>query len=576
MREENKVPAASRVDTAQQPARDARGKAGLRGCWELLIKLIILLILILILLAYWWGVGPFGPRGDFGRGDYGIWMWVWLLLLIALLIWLIWRQKHFVMLRCDLTGPTGCTYGQDVGGQWLEPIPGTAAGLGFSHYELSLYYDGSPVAGGVIYADGGGNPAPALAHGNHQVNAGTLGFVDLIAAFNGAGAGIRTSTDFEVRLRVVGIDQSTCNHTVHFQLNVALASIKKVGAAWSHDYANPSETLCRIPPPGTPMPGSHAVNPASIGGSVTVRGDADVHGCADEKLAEVHVWAIPDDTFSFPQPAPGSPIVAPAASTFHSEVIFTTDDQRDANPLYLPGYEGAVLTYVPGWFTRQDCYWVHLGPPPTPPVYLCTPPVPALHTTGWPTGATGKYTLLLAVKDTAGNTYFDVQRVWVDNDLCLGKITSVGGLTGCLDLRLSQFVNTTCEIRGFAWDRAIRAADPQVSPNDNFAGYSLSFQKNGGGGGPIPAATPGVRVPAVWSEVPPGADGVLANWDIIADIDNGAAAPPAGSPKLQRGSRCAYVISLSVSDTTLVNDGGGGGHAPIPHPLFAFNIINDL
>jgi hypothetical protein len=569
MREEKQVPTASRA-AARQPARDAGGKAGVRGCWELLIKLIILLILILILLAYWWGVGPFGPRDGFGvRSDYAVWVWVWLLLLIALLIWLIWRQKHFVMLRCDLTGPSGCRSGKDIGGKWLEPILGTAAGLGFGHYELSLHYGGSPVAGGVIYADAGGNPDPSLAQGNQQVNAGTLGFVDLAQAINGAGAGVYTSTDFEVRLRVVGIDQSTCNHAVNFQLNVALASVKKVGAAWSHDYTNAGETLCRVPAPATPSPGPHAVNPASVGGSVYVRGDADVHGCANEKLAEVHVWAVPDDTFSFAQPAPGSPVVPPAGSTFHSEVIFTSDDQRSANPLSLPGDEGAVLTYVPGWFTRQDCFW--LG---NPPVHICLPPVPDLHQTGWPTGATGKYTLLLAVRDTAGQTYFDVQRVWVDNDDCLAKITSVGGLTGCMDLRLSQFANTTCEIRGFAWDRAIRAADPQAAPNDNFGDYGLGFQKNGVAGGVgIPAATPGLRVPAVWADVAPGADGVLADWDIVSAIDNGASAPPAGSHKLERGTRCAYNITVGVSDTTLVGEGGGGHYATFN---FAVNIINDL
>lgn len=571
MREENKVPTASRAAAAaQQPARDAGGKASLRGCWELLIKLIILLILILILLAYWWGVGPFGPRGEFGvRGNYAIWVWIWLLLLIALLIWLIWRQKHLVMLKCDLTDPVGCKHGTQIGGKWLEPILGTASGLGFSHYVLELYYDGSPVAGGIIYADAGGNPDPSLTQGNHQVNAGTLGFVDLVQALGGAGAGLYNSTDFEVRLRVVGIDQSTCNHTVHFQLNIALASIKKVGAAWAHDYGNVSETLCRVPAPATPSPGPHAVNPASIGGGVYVRGDADVHGCANEKLAEVHVWAIPDDTFSFPQPTPGSAIVPPPSSTFHSEVVFTTDAQRTANPLHLPGDEGAVLTYAPGWFTRQDCFWIGGFPP----FYFCLPPVPDLHKTGWPTGATGKYTLLLAVKDTAGQTYFDVQRVWVDNDDCLAKITSIGGLTGCLDLRLSDFANKKCEIRGFAWDRAIREADPQAAPNDNFSDYSLGFQKNGGGGDVIPAATPGVRVPNVWAEVAPGADGLLAEWDIIAAIDNGAVAPPAGSGKLQRGTRCAYIIALSVSDTTLVGEGGSGHGAY--HP-FAVNIINDL
>src|SRR5262249_44547583 len=155
---------------------------------------------------------------------------------------------------------------------------------------------------------------------------------------------------------------------------------------------------------------------------------------------------------------------------------------------------------------------------------------------GWSTGPTGKYTLLLGILDTAGNTYYDIQRVWVDNDPVKAQITTIGGLGACLDLKLSTFVGKTCEIRGFAWDRAIRVADPQTAPNDNFGDYSMSYQKNGGGGGAIPVATPGVRVPNVWAEVVPGADGTLANWNIIADLDFGAAGPvPAGSPKLGRG-----------------------------------------
>ena len=582
MREENQVTTTARA--AAQPERGAGSRAGLRGCWELLIKIIILLILILILLAYWFALGPFG-RGDFNvRGEYNLWVWLTLILLILLLIYLIWRQKHFVMLNCDLTQPTGCRSGKKIGGKWLIAIEGTAAGIGFGHYELGLYYGGSPIADGIIYADAGGNPDPSLTQGNNQVNAGTLGFVDVQEALNGAGTGIFDSADFEVRLRVVGVDQSTCNHSITFQLRIVRTYIKKVGAGWAHAYTNPNEELCRIPPPAASSPGPHAVDPASVGGTIYVRGAASVRGCSNEQIAEVHIWAVPDDTHSFAKPANGTPIAtaSPSNNTYHSEVIFTNNDQRSSNPLDLPSDEGAILTYDPGWFTREECFTIIVDPSdPTSWFEFCLPPVPDLHESGWPTGSpsqptgmpTGKYTLLLGVSDTAGHTFYDIQRVWVDNAGCVAQITTIGGLTGCLDLRLSQFQNTTCEIRGFAWDRAIRAADPQAAPNDNFGGYSLTYQKNGLGTTPgITPASAG-RVPVDWAETTPVADGVLANWNIVADIDNGNVVPDPTSHKLQRGTRCAFNISLSVTDTTLVGEGGSGhwnGHN------FAVNIINDL
>src|SRR6266496_1027581 len=118
------------------------------------------------------------------------------------------------------------------------------------------------------------------------------------------------------------------------------------------------------------------------------------------------------------------------------------------------------------------------------------------------------------------------------------------GITGCGDLHLKDFVGTTCEIRGVAWDPPIVATAPQHRPNDNFGSYGLSFQKNGGGGGGVPAATPNTRVPNVWpGPLPAGADGTLATWDIVSALDSGSSAPvPATSPLLPRGERCAYVV----------------------------------
>jgi len=562
MNEENRFTTAAKNPNDGQ--RQPSGRVGLRGCWELLIKVIILLILIAILIAYWFGqIGPFGTRGE-----YDLWAWLILLLMIALLIYLICRQKHFVMLNCGVTAPTGCVHGDStiLSGHVLAKIIGTASGIGFSRYELELVYDGTTtIPAGIIYADAGGNPVPALTFGNHQVTNGTLGFVDIQQAVAGAGIGFLTSTNFEVRLHVVGIDGSRKNCQTSFQIASARAFIKKVGAAWAHNFVDPNETLCRIPAPAVPSPGLHPVNPASVGGSIYVRGSANSYGCAGEKISELHIWAIPDATFSFAQPNNGDPIVPPPGAVQISEVIYANDFQRNLNPLDLPSDEGAILTYAPGWTTRTECTWI--------PPLICWD-VPDIVQIGWPTGPTGKYTLLLAFKDTVGHTYFDIQRVWVDNTEVVNVISEIGGLNGCLDLRLSKFVGIKCEIRGFAWDRAIRDVDPQVAPNDNFAGYSMSFQKNGGGGGAIPVATPGVRVPNVWSDATPPADGVLANWDVVGAVDFGAPGPvPVGSGQIGRGEHCAYIISLTGSDTTLVGEGGNNHGYTVN---YAINIINDL
>ncbi len=566
MREEQQVTQHTHV-AQEQP----KGTVGLRGCWELLIKIIILVILILILLAYWFGwfgtFGPFGPRGDGNR-----WAWLWLLILIFLLLWLIWRQKHFVMLNCGLTQPTGCKHGNTtiLPGRSLIPITGTANGIGFSRYELEVLFGATVIPGAVVYANGVGAPDTTLTFGNHQVTSGTLGFVDATAARTGAGAGFLLDTNFTVRLRVIGIDSSSRICTIGFRLTAARSFIKKVGAAWAHLYNLPAEVLCRVPSPAPPAMPAHTNVAASIGGGVTVRGSADVYGCLEERVSVVRLWAIPDEDFTFVAPLNGTPIVPPVGGISISNVQYTTDEQRNFNRLDADSEEGAVLTYADGWSTRWICNSLDV-----PPWFDCFI-VPSLVPSGWSTGATGKYTLLLAVEDTAGHTYYDAQNVWVDNDNCKGRILTIGGLSGCLDLRLSDFATTNCQIRGYAWDRAIQAADGAPAlPNDNFSGYSLSFKKDGtAAADPITVATPGVRVPNIWADtLPAGSEGLLADWDIVTAINNGAAAPGPDSNKLQRGTRCAYVLKLTVSDNTLVGDGGGGHSTQFD---FAINIINDL
>ena len=197
----------------------------------------------------------------------------------------------------------------------------------------------------------------------------------------------------------------------------------------------------------------------------------------------------------------------------------------------------------------------------------------------------GRYVILLEVRDRllpAGPFPGDFAAkdqvvVWIDNQFPTALITSIGGLGPCADLHLKDYLGTTAEIRGVAWDPPIDPTAPQQKPNDNFGSYSSSFQKDGNpiASGGIPAATPTTRVPNVWpGPLAPGADGTLADWDIVGALDGGPGPLPVNSPKLARGERCAYVITLNVSDTTHVGDSGSNHVAPTA--LYAINIINDI
>jgi hypothetical protein len=174
------------------------------------------------------------------------------------------------------------------------------------------------------------------------------------------------------------------------------------------------------------------------------------------------------------------------------------------------------------------------------------------------------------------NAGVDQVAVWIDNQWPTAQILSVGGLTGCGDLHLKDYVGTTAPILGVAWDPPIDPTAAQQPPNDNFGSYSLAVQKNGDPSTTtiILPATPNTRVPNVWPTLPSGTFGTLANWDIATALDGGSGPILPGSPKILRGQRCAFVVTLSVSDTTHVGDSG------IPHTtgpiLYAVNVINDI
>ncbi len=550
---------ASRQPETPRPTLTER-QVGVRGCLELILKLIIALILIGAFIANW-----------LREKELNLFTLILLLILIVLLIWLILRQRHFVLLNCNLTKPTGCVHGdpQLLAGHVLEPIIGTAGGLGFGHYELEVLWNGvTSIPAAVIYADLAGNPDPALTTGNHQVNNGNLGFVDLQQAALGAGADLLTSTNFEVRLHVVGIDGSRQTCTITFSVTAARAYIKYVGGAWAHEVTVVDEPL-RVADDGVSAL-------ATVGGSVSVRGAANAYGCASEKIAEYHVWAIPDPTFTFAQPANNSAIVPGASWLPVATVVYTNDDQRNYNTLDgMPDPD--FLTNV-GWFTRQVCIWFDGLPDP-----LCWD-VPDLHEFWWPSGASGKYTFLLQVIDTAGDMYYDVQRAWIDNETIRGKIEGPAGVDPCEDIYLLDVPGGIIAIEGFATDPLIVPGDLTQPTSDNFREYRTGFRKQGAAadmwldiplaGGSHPGLAPTLPVPdrATWSGGagdPPIA--VLAEWD-LRWLD--ALTNPHGLPAdqlLAEGESCPYDIVLEVWDKTIVSEDGNHWTGRLTFPVKIHN-----
>jgi hypothetical protein len=333
-------------------------------------------------------------------------------------------------------------------------------------------------------------------------------------------------------------------------------------------FLNPlGGTIKQIKDGAIPDP-NPAVPELSVGGVFSVDGSAYVVGCnrlmTQYKLVQFHVnpnAAVP----TFPSAAGGTQLIP--------DVVY---GDTSAHP-----WQSGCLGVTPNTIENGDLVasWVTKFCPFPPHT------IPKIEGGLWSSyPLNGRYVIFLEADDRAlpFGTYpgtlaaTDQVAVWIDNQTPIGLINSIGGLTGCNDLRLSDYQHITAEIRGVAWDPPIDASAPRQAPNENFGSYSLSFQKNGDplAGGSIPPATPNVRVPNVWPVLPPGADGTLANWDIVSALDGGHGPLLPHSPKLQRGTRCAYVFWLAVSDTTHVGDSGNHNAAPL-FP-YAINIINDL
>jgi hypothetical protein len=452
------------------------------------------------------------------------------------------------------TGPSGPLVGIQV--------VGTAGGGGFDHYTLHYSWGANPpVEDAVVYPDCG--RPPGTTSSSVPVSSGILGYLDVTLLPPGI-------TQFTVYLDVFDSGAGHLSKTTNFEIKTVAVEVRKVAKVTAFDAEDPFNLGNFTKLIKDPIDPSPTAPEQSIGGSFTADGSAYVVGC-NRILSQFFLARFDAPaTATVPTPATGSD---PGATAIIAPVAYGD----------IPGHpwqSGCIGAITPNVILNGDlvAVWstdscVFLGVPYT---------VPKVEGVNWDSSAlNGRFVIFLEVDDRAlpGGAFpgtlaaKDQVVVWIDNRSPIALITSIGGVAGCGDLHLKDYKGTTAEIRGVAWDPPIDPTAPQQRPNDNFGSYSVDYKKDGELA-TFPIVTAGTRVPNVWpGPPPPPPDGTLANWDIVSALDyTGPAPTPPG--KLARGDRCAFVISLSVVDTTHVGD-SGNHHTAGPF-TYAINVINDL
>lgn len=572
----------------KQPKRTIRD---LPGC----IKYIILLFLLLLFFGEYYA----GEYRGFPRVSQIVWLILFIkLLLIILLLILIWVQRQ---LFCDITAPVGCALvvydaAQD---KWMVKVEGTASGTAFGSYTLSV----SPSLA-VTYPTGGGTvPVTNNELGRLDVTNQPTGLYTLTLVVSPSGWG------------------SPCTRTVTFNYLRKTVSITQIGGVDAQEIGphpdSPTERMKQVKPVPDPDPPAVPPNPgpeASVGGSITVQGTADYYGC-NRQMSEYrleHKSIPPSRALPWTQidAGPWDPInpALPFADGIHSRVY--------------TGWQGSVIDNVvasPNFLTRiWQQIWVNQDFHPFPPPFFLKAQRWVTTRQNWDTSSlNGRYTVRLRVQhqplppdppDATPPALYDAATVWIDNRAIEGRITGIAvgagsAFSACEELSLAQFItpgspsatSIPADIRGRAWDPVIRdsyveplPAPHTIRPNDNFGSYALTFKKDGSIVF-LEITPPGgstTRVPNILREAPlatlveplppaPPDTGSLNLWNIVKALDAGPRPDPgavAPYPKIFRGDRCAYLIKLSVTDTTLVSE--SNTHA-IEHD-WPFCIMNDI
>jgi len=474
----------------------------------------------------------------------------------------------FRPLICQITSPAANACAEATFVSSCSPlvgisIAGTAAGFSFHHYTLSYSWGGGPTDTDAVVYPNCSRP-PASPSSNVPVLGGTLGYLDVTMLPAGV-------TQFTVFLDVLDSGGGRVECTQTFEIKTAsieITAAAKVNDLVAEDPFNPGSFTKLIKDTNNP---SIAVPERSIGGAFSVDGSAYTVGC-DRIMTQFVLtrFAVsplaPVPTFT--SASGGSPLIAP--------VVYADSPAHPWQSGCFPSITTNVIENgdLVAFWSSDNCTF--LGIPYTVPKVKGVP--------FWDSNPlNGRFVVLLEVRDhllPAGPfppgdlAGVDQVVVWIDNQSPIADIESIGGVSGCGDLHLKDYLGTTADVLGVAWDPPIDPAAPQLQPNDNFGSYVLSFQKNGDPLASGTIITSNNRVPNIWPGPLGGAFGTLANWDIVTALDGGTGVLPPHSPKIPRGQRCAYVVSLTVNDTTHVGD-SGSNHVAGPF-LYAIEVINDI
>jgi hypothetical protein len=475
----------------------------------------------------------------------------------------------FRPLQCEITQPSvnECAEEQYYPGPGVlgVEIVGTASGAFCDHYVLEWKDPLNPPAAytqsGFFYAP----PAPPAGPGAcGKINA-TLGYLDTFSTPVG--------TDVEVRLTVFSTQGTTCVKEVTFQIFKKRVSIEAI------------ESIPVESPPGWPDPNARLFNTAigqvaSFGTALEVWGHAWVGSCGDRKVKRY--------TLSYQAGFVNDPTLG--AWTQFWQVDYNSPRQQAAEQT---GYFDLTSYWqflkiclippcpVPHPFLEYDqlnpTRWISgVTPPSVPPgqFFPVDPELPPI----WASQSlppincySGQYTLRLAVEDTLGGLYYDLQHVWFDNKAIYGEITGLLGVAPCAVINLSQIPNAgNCNavwplsIQGIAYDEYIIEGDAS-HPSDNFGGYCLTLTRQGGSQSGCTPILLSVALP-----VPAPGSPVTTGTQRVGDPGTrclNASPPPMVIPPKQSNS-------LTVMDARMFDAVCAGQALPMPPAGFALNRAN--
>jgi len=394
-------------------------------------------------------------------------------------------RECFTPIRCELRQPTGCVEEEARQGLGLVvTVEGSAGGAFFSHYTLEWRkVEGRDCADDAQFTSSRVSYPGGASTGVSPVSSGTLGIIDTTTLPGGS---------YEVRVCVYSSTGARTCCCIQFNLFKRLVWIQAV-----------AEKPVRIPdgpfvsdvPIVSGNPGGIVV---PVGGNVTIEGSAWVGDCGERKIKCFDLRY----GFGFlpgPDDVGFNPAAYFASALTPSPLCYVPPDEDAKRAPWNQVVSRALTTRlvkttvtflgttIQVWKLQDYPFSSHAELPPCPdPNHACR---------------SGKYTLLLQVDDTIGNSFYDTQHVWFDNKPIHAEFAALEGLAACSDLCLGRFIpaGASCTVPwpmnalGIVYDEYIDPADLSY-PSDNFDYYSLVITRQGGPSYSVPI-TPSVTVP---------------------------------------------------------------------------------